>query len=104
MVIPQGSSANAADIELSLNPEDHPPLFSNLLTVQMNNEEFLVTIAFVHPDGGRPAKGTVLGRFVVSPAHAKRIMHILAEQVARHEALFGAPESEAELTQIVRSH
>jgi hypothetical protein len=104
MVIPQGSSANNADVELSLRPEDHPPLYANLLTVQMNNEEFLITIAFVQPDGGRPAKGSVLGRFVVSPAHAKRIVLTLAEQLARHEALFGAVEDEAELEHIVRSH
>ena len=100
MVTPRGSSVHTADVELSLRPEDNPPLFANLLTVQMNNEEFLITIAFINPDGGRPIRGSVLGRFVVTPAHAKRIAQTLAEQIERHEVLFGPVESEAGLNQI----
>jgi hypothetical protein len=105
MVTPRATSVQNADVELTLRPEDHPPLFANLLTVQMNSEEFLITLAFIHPEGGRPMKGSVLGRYVVSPAHAKRIVQILAEEVARHEALFGPITKEEDLNQFIeRSH
>lgn len=105
MAPPRATSVGNADVELTLRPEDHPPLFANLVTVQMSDDSFLITLAFLQPEGGMPIKGSVLGRFVVSPAHAKRIVETLAEQVARHEALFGPITKEEDLKQFVeRSH
>lgn len=105
MAPPEGNSARPPDVELLLRPEDNPPLFSNGVTVQINAEEFLITFAFIPPEGDSPSKGQVLGRFVVSPAHAKRILRLLADQVSRHEALFGSMEQEADFNQFLeRSH
>ncbi len=99
MVAPRSSDARTPDVELSLRPDNHPPLFANLLTAQMCQEEFLITLAFLNPEAGIPVKGSVLGRFVVTPAHAKRIVQVLAEQVARHEALYGQMQDEASISQ-----
>lgn len=98
MVAPRASSVRTPEIELSLRLEDNPPLFANLLTVQINSEEFLLTVAFVNPEEGRPARGSVLGRFVLTPAHARRVVQALAEQVARYESLFGSLQQEPDLS------
>lgn len=105
MAPPKGNSSQPADVELVLRPEEHPPLFINGFTVQYNGEEFLLTVGFIPPQDNVPQKGHVLSRFVVTPAHAKRVLQMLAEAVALYEADFGFMEHEKDLDRFLeRSH
>lgn len=43
-----------------------------------------------------PPQGELVSRLIVSPAHMKRILHALADNVSRYEQQFGAIEEAGE--------
>jgi len=68
-------------------------LYSNLVMLQHNLEEFTLNFVYIFPNG---AQGKLLSSMIVSPGHAKRIWRALGENISRYEAQFGpikeAPE------------
>jgi len=66
-------------------------VYSNQMVVTHTKEEFIVDFLMVSP----PA-GTVTARVVLSPAHARRVVAALSENVRKYEEVFGAiPATEA---------
>jgi hypothetical protein len=60
--------------------------YVNLCVVQHNPEEFVLDFVFVAP---QLETQRIARRIVTSPAHAKRMIVALSENVARYEERFG---------------
>lgn len=79
---------NQLDIELS--DEIAEGIYSNLAIISHSNSEFVVDFIRMMP--GVP-KAKVKSRIVLTPQHAKRLMHALAENIQKFEEHFGEIES-----------
>ena len=65
--------------------------YSNLVMVHHTPEEFTLNFIYVFPN---VPQGKLVGSIIISPAHAKRLLRALGENVSRYEAQFGPiPES-----------
>ena len=60
--------------------------YSNLVVVHHNAEEFTFNFVYVFPS---VPQGKLVASLIVSPAHAKRLLRALQENVAKYEAQFG---------------
>ena len=60
--------------------------FSNLVVVHHNAEEFTMNFIYMFPT---VAQGKLVASLILNPAHAKRLVRALQENVARYEAQFG---------------
>ena len=66
--------------------------YSNLLVVHHNAEEFTLNFVYMFPT---VPQGKLVASLIVSPAHAKRILRALQENVARYESQFGSIKESA---------
>jgi len=67
--------------------------YSNLVVVHHNAEEFTLNFIYMFPT---VPQGKLVASLIVSPAHAKRLMRALQENIARYESQFGTlPEGPA---------
>jgi len=76
--------ANQLNIELS--EEIAEGVYSNLVMLAHSSEEFILDFIRVMP--GVP-KARVKSRIIVTPQHAKRLLHALAENIDRYERSHG---------------
>ncbi|NIM90909.1 MAG: DUF3467 domain-containing protein [Candidatus Aminicenantes bacterium] len=60
--------------------------YSNLAAIRHTREEFIFDFAFVFPDG---PMGKLVSRIILSPAHVKRFMGALEENLKKYEKNFG---------------
>ena len=60
--------------------------YSNLVVVHHNADEFTLNFVYLFPT---VPQGKLVASMILSPAHAKRLMRALQENVARYEAQFG---------------
>ena len=60
--------------------------YANLAVVHHNGEEFTLNFIYVFPS---VPQGKLVSSMIMSPAHAKRFLRALQENVARYEAQFG---------------
>lgn len=60
--------------------------YSNLVVVHHNAEEFTLNFVYMYPT---LPQGKLVASMIINPAHAKRLLHALQENVARYEAQFG---------------
>jgi hypothetical protein len=60
--------------------------YANLAAIRHSREEFIFDFAFLFPDG---PMGKLVGRMILSPAHAKRFMEALQANIKRYEDTFG---------------
>jgi hypothetical protein len=60
--------------------------YSNLAAIRHTKEEFIFDFAFVFPDG---PMGKLVSRIILSPAHVKRFMGALEENLKKYEKNFG---------------
>ncbi len=81
---PQG---NQIDIELSEDIADG--IYSNLAIISHSNAEFIIDFVRMMP--GVP-KAKVKSRIILSPAHAKRLLMALRENIQKFENHFGEVE------------
>lgn len=75
---------NALNIELT--EEVAEGVYSNLAIITHSNTEFIVDFVRIMP--GVP-KARVKSRIVLTPQHAKRLMHALADNLHKFEATHG---------------
>lgn len=61
--------------------------FSNLAMIHHNAEEFTLNFIYIFPNA---TQGKLVSSMILSPGHAKRLLHALEENVHRYEAQFGA--------------
>ena len=80
-------------MQIKADEKEQQGLYSNLVMLQHNLEEFTLNFVYIFPNG---AQGKLLSSMIVSPGHAKRIWRALGENISRYEAQFGpikeAPE------------
>lgn len=73
-------------INIELTEEVAEGIYSNLAIVSHSNAEFILDFIKIMP--GIP-KGKVKSRIILTPQHAKKLMHIMQENIARFEAQHG---------------
>lgn len=61
--------------------------YSNLVKVTHTSEEFWIDFISILPE---PRVGKLLSRIIVSPAHAKRILQALSDNIKKYEETFGS--------------
>ncbi|MBP9863984.1 DUF3467 domain-containing protein [Patescibacteria group bacterium] len=65
--------------------------YANMMQVSHAKEEFVLDFMFAHPP-----QGELVSRLIVSPAHMKRILHALTDNLQRYEQQFGNVEEAGE--------
>jgi len=83
------SQEKKLDLEIVGEPESGIPLFSNYMEVGHSVENFFLTMYYVQPSEKEPLNANILGRFGISPQHAKRLSNTLKKNVERYEKNFG---------------
>ena len=73
-------------MQIKADEKELQGLYSNLLMIHHNVEEFTLNFIYIFPNG---AQGKLLSSMIVSPGHAKRIWRALGENLSRYEAQFG---------------
>lgn len=67
--------------------------YANLAMIHHTGEEFTLNFIYIFPN---TPQGKLVASLIVSPAHAKRLLRALGENISRYEAQFGpireAPE------------
>ena len=61
--------------------------YANMALITHSETEFLLDFIFLPP---RSPKAKVLSRIISSPAHAKRLLWALKDNIEKYEARFGA--------------
>ncbi len=74
-------------LDIALSDEVAGGIYSNLVIITHSNTEFIMDFVSVLP--GMP-KGNVKSRIILSPQHAKRLMHTLQENIGRYESYHGS--------------
>jgi hypothetical protein len=60
--------------------------YANLVMIHHNAEEFTLNFIYIFPS---VPQGKLVSSVIVSPAHAKRLLRALTENITRYEAQFG---------------
>jgi len=81
--------AGQQKINIELNEEVAEGVYSNLVMIAHSSEEFVLDFIRVMP--GVP-KARVRSRIIVTPAHAKRLLRAMAENIERYERAHGEIE------------
>ncbi len=72
------------EIQIAINDETAAGKYSNLAVISHNENEFITDFIFAHPPAGK-----VNARIIMSPAHAKRFLRALNENITMFEKNFG---------------
>lgn len=78
-------------VQISASDEDLKGRYANLMSVSHTAEEFVLDYFAVTPSGEGP-RGYLVSRVVVSPAHYKRIVTALEDNLRKYEEQFGTIE------------
>jgi hypothetical protein len=78
--------ANNTSLAIELTEEVAEGIYANLVMIAHSPEEFVLDFIRVMP--GVP-KARVRSRIVVSPAHAKRLLMALNDNIGKYESQFG---------------
>jgi hypothetical protein len=60
--------------------------YSNLAMIHHNADEFTMNFIYIFPN---VPQGKLLASIILNPAHAKRLLRALDENISRYEAQFG---------------
>lgn len=74
-------------INIELTEEVAEGIYSNLAIISHSNAEFILDFIKIMPG---VQKGKVKSRIILTPQHAKKLMMVLQENVARFEAQNGS--------------
>ena len=75
-----------AEIKIEIDDQTSNGAYSNLAMISHTDSEFILDFIFVQPQYG---KAKVRSRVITSPAHAKRMLAALKDNIAKFEAQFG---------------
>ena len=78
--------SNQQQINIELSEDTAEGIYANLVMIAHSSEEFVMDFIRVMP--GVP-KARVKSRIIVTPAHAKRLLRALAENIDRYERAHG---------------
>ncbi len=76
-------------LNIELSEDTAEGIYSNLVMIAHSAEEFILDFIRVMP--GVP-KARVKSRIIVTPQHAKRLLHALADNIHRYEVAHGEIE------------
>jgi hypothetical protein len=85
-------NANQNQISIELKEDIAQGIYSNLAIITHSPSEFIVDFVRVMP--GIP-KADVKSRIILTPEHAKRLLHALKDNIAKYESVHG-PIKQAE--------
>ena len=74
-------------INIELTEEVADGIYSNLAIITHSHSEFVLDFVRVMPN---VPKAKVQSRIIMTPQHAKRLMHALRDNIARFEQSFGS--------------
>lgn len=75
-------------IQISASDEELKGRYANLMSVSHTAEEFVLDFFAVAPSGSTP-RGSLVSRVITSPAHFKRLVEALEDNLSKYEAQFG---------------
>jgi len=78
---------NQNQISIELKEDVAQGIYSNLAIITHSPSEFIVDFIRVMP--GIP-KAEVKSRIILTPEHAKRLLHALKDNIAKYESVHGA--------------
>ena len=73
-------------IQIEIDDQISQGVYSNLAMIGHSEAEFVMDFIFVQP---RVAKAKVRSRVITSPAHAKRLLLALEDNIRKYEERFG---------------
>jgi len=74
------------EIQIEIDDLTAQGVYSNLAMISHSDSEFILDFIYVQPQAPR---AKVRARVLTSPAHAKRLLAALKENIAKYEARFG---------------
>jgi len=78
-------------LQIKADEKELQGVYSNLVMIHHNAEEFTLNFIYVFPNA---PQGKLMSSVIISPAHAKRLLRALAENISRYESQFGTiPEA-----------
>lgn len=75
-------------IEVKVDENVASGIFTNFSNISHSPEEFVIDFLFIHPSPP-PGFGKLKSRMILTPAHAKRLLTALQENLAEYEKRFG---------------
>ncbi len=75
------------NLNIELSEETAEGVYSNLAMIAHSSSEFVIDFIRLMP--GVP-KAKVKSRIVITPEHAKRLLHALEDNIEKYEATFGS--------------
>ncbi|RMF53522.1 MAG: DUF3467 domain-containing protein [Bacteroidetes bacterium] len=76
----------SAHLDIELSNEVAEGVYANLVMIAHSSEEFILDFIRIMP--GVP-KARVKSRIIITPSHAKRLLHALAENIDKYEQAHG---------------
>ena len=73
-------------VQIKADEKELLGLYANLAMIHHNAEEFTMNFIYIFPN---TPQGKLVSSVILSPGHAKRLLHALAENINRYEAQFG---------------
>ncbi|MFH1540965.1 MAG: DUF3467 domain-containing protein [Elusimicrobiota bacterium] len=74
-------------MQIELDEQTAQGSYSNLALITHNDTEFVFDFVYVQP---QQPKAKVRARIITSPAHAKKFLQALADNIKKYEDKFGA--------------
>ncbi|MCL2144963.1 MAG: DUF3467 domain-containing protein [Endomicrobia bacterium] len=85
-----------AEVKIEIDEQTSNGIYSNLALITHSESEFVLDFIFFQPQN---KKAKVRSRIITSPAHVKRMIGALKENIARYESKFGQIKESAPQTQ-----
>ncbi len=76
-------------LQIEIDDQTARGAYANLALIAHSETEFLLDFLFIQPHA---PKARVLSRIITSPAHLKRLIAALKDNLEKYEARFGAVE------------
>lgn len=76
----------ASEIKIEIEDQVANGIYSNLALITHSETEFVLDFIFFQPQSG---KAKVRTRIITSPAHVKRMIEALKENISKYEMKFG---------------
>ena len=73
-------------VQIKADEKELLGLYSNLAMIHHNADEFTMNFIYVFPN---VPQGKLVASLILSPAHAKRFLRALEENITRYETQFG---------------
>jgi hypothetical protein len=76
----------AGEIKIEIDEQTSNGIYSNLALITHSENEFILDFIFFQPQN---QKAKVRSRIITSPAHVKKMIAALQDNIAKYEAKFG---------------